>query len=163
SDPADTRRWIAVEATGLTGSLAVPSVTAAASGVHFDYNAASTGASRLDWAHAISGGPLTILLQPIDLPATTAFSIGGTLDTLDRNRATGGATVIGDWTVFGVTLPVFPTTGDYIDVAGTVDTISIGSFATASATFIDLQRLDGAVAPVGTGTLFKLRLDGASL
>ena len=58
-------------------------MTAAASGVHFDYNAASTGASRLDWAHAISGGPLTILLQPIDLPATTAFSIGGTLDTLD--------------------------------------------------------------------------------
>jgi hypothetical protein len=81
--------------------------------------------------------------------------------TFDLNRATN-TTAFADWTPYGVAL-TFPQSGDYLHLAGSVDTISIDGFATVTATTVDLERADGVTTPVGTGTLFTLSLADASL
>ena len=75
----DVGRWLAVEGSGISGSVAIPSVTATASGISFALNSA-TGASRLSWATAVVGGPLTVLGAPIDLSSALLNALHGTLD-----------------------------------------------------------------------------------
>ena len=82
----DTRRWVAVQATGLAASLTLPLVTADLSAVSVELNRASgVGAAVIDWAAAIPGGvsvaDSTGGLHTLDIEGDT-FAVKGTLSNL---------------------------------------------------------------------------------
>ena len=65
ADPADTRRWLGIEASGLSGSLSVPGVTGTASGLGLRINTASGAvdgleAEVIDWAARLPQTGLTL-------------------------------------------------------------------------------------------------------
>ncbi|HVW88076.1 MAG TPA: hypothetical protein VHC01_01295, partial [Gaiellaceae bacterium] len=142
--------------TGLTGSIGGSGYGVTVSG---DFTAAvisGTGADTRQWIAAKGDNlSLDIELAPLSIAAT-----GGSLTV---NEATGtGATVITDWTPYGLSLSGLPSTGDYVDVKGAVSSIGITGLGTITVSQAEVQRLDGVDTPDGTGdgSLFTVKLDG---
>ena len=112
----DGRSWTAVQATGLTGSLAIGTLaTASLTGVSIDVNSAGgTGATPLDWTGVAGSG--------ITLTGSTAFAVSGTLSNLSiAGFISGSAT----FTVSERTINV--TVGGVTLTGATLLTLGLGS------------------------------------
>ena len=140
--------------TGLTGAIGGSGYGVTVSG-DLTVDALSDTLSSKRWLAAYGHNlSLDVELAPLQISATAA--------TLKLNRATN-ATVISDWSPFDTSLPTFPSSGDYLDVSGSVTTITIGGFASVSVPTVSLTRASGVSTPVGAATLSTLTLNGIQL
>ena len=143
--------------TGLTGSIGGAGYGVTVDG-DVDVAALSgTGGDNRRWiaAHG-SSLSLHVALAPLTITASNG--------TLDVNEASGGGSVIDDWSPFGQSF-IFTASGNYVDVAGTVDSIALTGLGTVTVSHAELQRRDSVDTPDGTGdgSLFTTTLNGISL
>src|SRR5207247_2009446 len=119
--------------------------------VHFALNSASVGATKLDWEHAIVGGPLTVLGGPINLPASAELSLGGTIEQLDiAGYVSGSAGFDFAQSVLNVTLPGGTTPVDVTLVSFTLSDLHL--FVGTADAGLEITSGDvsfGSVAPRG--------------
>ena len=128
--------------TGLTGAIGGSGYGVTVSG-DLTVDALSDTLSSKRWLAAYGHNlSLDVELAPLQISATAA--------TLKLNRATN-ATVISDWSPFDASLPTFPSSGDYLDVSGSVTTITIGGFASVSVPTVSLTRAYGCLDPGRSG------------
>ena len=110
---ADARRWLAVQASGLSATLTLPFVNASVANVKLDVNRAGGLASVLDWTTAVdtdeSGAftatPVTVLGAPITL-TDDRLAVSGDITSLDiAGFVTGSAHFELTKSTIGVDMP----------------------------------------------------------
>ena len=121
---------------GLSGSIGGSGWGVTVSGNLTVAALAATGGDTRHWL-AVYGNGLGL---QVDLAPLT---ITGSAATLELNQATGSTPVISDWSTVGLSgLPPFPESGAYLDVNGTVTSITITGLGTISVPSVDLSRTD---------------------